>query len=29
LVHQSAGDAVQAVGGRSVDFAMLILQVRF
>ena len=29
LVHQSAGDAVQALGGRSVDFAMLIVQARF
>ena len=29
LVHQSAGDAVQALGGRSVDFAMLIAQFRF
>jgi hypothetical protein len=29
LVHQSADDAVQALGGRSVDFAMLIVQTRF
>jgi hypothetical protein len=29
FVHQSAGDAVQALGGRSVDFAMLVLQLRF
>jgi hypothetical protein len=29
LVHQSADDAVQALGGRSVDFAMLIAQTRF
>jgi hypothetical protein len=29
LVHQSAADAVQALGGRSVDFAMLIVQARF
>lgn len=29
LVHQSAGDAVRAMGGHSVDFAMLIVQARF
>lgn len=29
LAHQSAGDAVRALGGRSVDFAMLIVQTRF
>ena len=29
LVHQSAGDAVEALGGRSVDFAMLVAQFRF
>lgn len=29
LVHQSADDAVRALGGRSVDFAMLIVQTRF
>jgi hypothetical protein len=29
LVHQSADDAVRALGGRSVDFAMLIVQARF
>jgi hypothetical protein len=29
LAHQSAADAVRALGGRSVDFAMLIVQVRF
>lgn len=29
LVRQSAADAVRALGGRSVDFAMLIVQVRF
>jgi hypothetical protein len=29
LVHQSADDAVQALGGRSVDFAMVIVQARF
>jgi hypothetical protein len=29
LVHQSAEDAVRALGGRSVDFAMLIVQTRF
>jgi hypothetical protein len=29
LVHQSADDAVRALGGRSVDFAMLIAQFRF
>jgi hypothetical protein len=29
LVHQSVADAVQALGGRSVDFAMLIVQARF
>ncbi|WP_165187115.1 alginate export family protein [Caulobacter soli] len=29
LVHQSADDAIQALGGRAVDFAMLIVQTRF
>lgn len=29
MVHQSADDAVRALGGRSVDFAMLIVQTRF
>ncbi|WP_157223741.1 alginate export family protein [Caulobacter sp. AP07] len=29
LVHQSAGDAIQAVNGRAVDFGMLIAQFRF
>jgi hypothetical protein len=29
LVHQSADAAVEALGGRSVDFAMLIVQTRF
>ncbi len=29
LVHQSADDAVRALGGRAVDFAMLIVQTRF
>lgn len=29
LVHQSADDAVRSLGGRSVDFAMVIVQTRF
>ena len=28
-LHQSAGPAIQAAGGRAVDFAMLIAQLRF